>query len=216
MLTSDKNFYERVRGLATADEIDLRLLRPRKLTKFEGIPDLLEQRSFCINEESFDFTPLQSNKFISLTSLAEEINILPEFTDWKNFVPMEPPLVLEGKIVTGFQRGSKQLGVPTANVKMTPENKEKTASLVPGVYAAKARLKLETDREARDYLCAMSIGWNPVYDNVEKTIEAFLIHDFGDEDFYGIKLSLEVQSFIRAEALFSDFDSLIQAIQCDI
>lgn len=62
----------------------------------------------------------------------------------------------------------------------------------------------------------MSIGWNPSYDNAEKTIEAFLIHDFEDVDFYGAQLKLEVKSFIRAEALFADFDSLIQAIQCDI
>ena len=62
----------------------------------------------------------------------------------------------------------------------------------------------------------MSIGWNPVYNNAEKTIEAFLIHDFGDLEFYGGHLALEVKNFIRAEALFSSFDSLILAIQCDI
>ena len=62
----------------------------------------------------------------------------------------------------------------------------------------------------------MSIGWNPVYDNAEKTIEAFLVHDFGGEEFYGSHLSLSVKSFIRAESLFADFDTLIQAIQCDI
>ena len=93
---------------------------------------------------------------------------------------------------------------------MTEVNKQKTAELVPGVYAAKAVL------EGREYLCAMSIGWNPVYDNDEKTIEAFLVHDFEGQEFYGSQLSLTVNSFIRAEALFSDFDTLIQAIQCDI
>jgi len=62
----------------------------------------------------------------------------------------------------------------------------------------------------------MSIGWNPVYDNAEKTIEAFLIHDFAGSEFYGAHLSLTVTSFIRAESLFADFDTLIQAIQCDI
>lgn len=130
---------------------------------------------------------------------------------------MEPPLLLEGTVVKGFGRGSKQLGVPTANVEMTEENRRKTSVLVPGVYAAKARLRLEDDESSEtEYLCAMSIGWNPVYDNAEKTIEAFLVHDFKDQEFYGAHLSLSVVSFIRAEALFSDFDSLIQAIQCDI
>ena len=61
----------------------------------------------------------------------------------------------------------------------------------------------------------MSIGWNPVFDNNEKTVEAYLIHDF-EEDFYGEQLKIEIESFLRAEALFDDFDFLIQAIQCDI
>lgn len=61
-------------------------------------------------------------------------------------------------------------------------------------------------------MCAMSIGYNPVFDNSEKTIEAYLIHNFGETEFYGAHLSLEVHSFLRAEALFDDFDSLILAI----
>ncbi len=68
---------------------------------------------------------------------------------------------------------------------MTEENKAKTADLVPGVYAAKALLQLEGQPEPQEYQCAISIGWNPVYDNAEKTIEAFLIHDFGGQEFYG-------------------------------
>eukprot|EP00353_Schmidingerella_taraikaensis_P006718 CAMPEP_0185593756 /NCGR_PEP_ID=MMETSP0434-20130131/72531_1 /TAXON_ID=626734 ORGANISM="Favella taraikaensis, Strain Fe Narragansett Bay" /NCGR_SAMPLE_ID=MMETSP0434 /ASSEMBLY_ACC=CAM_ASM_000379 /LENGTH=186 /DNA_ID=CAMNT_0028220585 /DNA_START=541 /DNA_END=1099 /DNA_ORIENTATION=+ len=185
------------------------MVRPRKLAAYEGVPDLLDQRTFSIEGVSFDFTPAPSNKFINLASLQAEISTLPEFADWKLHVPIEPALVLEGTVVKGFGRGSKQLGVPTANVEMTEENKNKTVGLVPGVYAAKAYLQLENEAEPREYLCAMSIGWNPVYDNAEKTIEAFLVHDFEDREFYGSHLTLEVGSFIRAEALFADFDTLI-------
>ena len=141
--------------------------------------------------------------------------MLPEFTDWHEHVSLEPPIVLQGTVVKGFGRGSKQLGVPTANVEMTSENKHKTAGLLPGVYAAIAHLSLDAE-QTQQHLCAMSIGWNPVYDNDEKTIEAYLLHDFGGLEFYGRHLSLTVTSFIRAEALFADFDTLIQAIQCDI
>lgn len=111
--------------------------------------------------------------------------------------------------MSGFGRGSRTLGVPTANLEMTDENKSKTEELVPGVYAAIATLRGET------YKCAMSIGWNPVFDNAEKTIEAYIINEF-PENFYGDHLALDVRGFLRAEALFGDFDSLIQAIQCDI
>ena len=94
--------------------------------------------------------------------------------DWDIQVALEPPVILTGSIVRGFKRGSKDLGCPTANLKMTPENIAKTANMVPGVYAARAFLE---DRQ-EEYMCAMSIGWNPVYENAEKTIEAFLVHDF--------------------------------------
>ncbi len=60
---------------------------------------------------------------------------------------------------------------------MTDRNKELTAGLIPGVYAAKTVL-VRDGHPQTEYLTAMSIGWNPVYDNAEKTIEAFLIHDF--------------------------------------
>ena len=157
------------------------------------------------------FTPLPSNKFISLASLQAEVSVVPEYAQWDTHVTLPSPIVLEGTVVRGFKRGSKELGCPTANVEITPENKEKIEFMVPGVYAAKAILELENEQEGgqREYLCAMSIGWNPVYDNAEKTIEAFLIHDFTGQEFYGSRLRLEVHSFIRAEALFSDFDSLI-------
>ena len=61
----------------------------------------------------------------------------------------------------------------------------------------------------------MSIGWNPVYDNTAKTMEAHLIGSFS-EDFYGERLSVELRKYIRPEALYSDFDSLIIAISSDI
>jgi len=86
--------------------------------------------------------------------------------------------------------------------------------LVSGVYVAWASFPatnkpfLTVDKK---YKCALSIGWNPVFDNNEKTVEAYIIYDF-EEDFYGEELKIELQSFLRAEALFDDFDFLIQAI----
>ncbi|GJZ11350.1 bifunctional riboflavin kinase/FMN phosphatase [Tanacetum coccineum] len=46
---------------------------------------------------------------------------------------------------------------------------------------------------------AMSIGWNPFFNNTEKTIEPWLLHKF-DEDFYGEELHLVVVvGYIRPE-----------------
>ena len=61
-------------------------------------------------------------------------------------------------------------------------------------------------------MAAISIGFNPVFDNAEKTIEVYIIHEFGDQEFYGEKLEIDIIEFVRAEALYSDFDSLIIAI----
>jgi FAD synthase len=107
--------------------------------------------------------------------------------------------------VEGFKRGSKQLGVPTANIEMTEENVTKAKALVPGVYTAKGTLN------GKQYACALSVGWNPTYDNPTKTVEVYILHQF-EEDFYGDHLTVVLSHFIRAEALFSGFDELILAI----
>lgn len=134
---------------------------------------------------------------------------MPEHTSWINCSSACPQLTLRGEVVRGFGRGSADLGCPTANLDMTLENKSATAELVPGIYKSKARLHGVT------YPSAVSIGWNPTYEVPEKVIEAAILHKF-DAPFYGELLELELESFIRAEALFSDFDSLILAIQCDL
>ena len=43
---------------------------------------------------------------------------LPPFEDWicGELVPVEPPWTLKGTVVKGFGRGSKELGIPTANL----------------------------------------------------------------------------------------------------
>ena len=45
-------------------------------------------------------------------------------------------IIIQGKIVRGFKRGSKQLGCPTANIEMTEINKDITKNFIPGVYTA--------------------------------------------------------------------------------
>ncbi len=98
---------------------------------------------------------------------------------------------------------------------MTDKNKEISRNLVPGIYSAIAHFVdplMPFLYSSTKYSCALSIGWNPVYENSEKTVEVFLIHSFDDKDFYGENLIVELKSFIRAEALFSTFNDLILAI----
>ena len=71
---------------------------------------------------------------------------------------------------------------------MTDVNKLKTKDLVPGVYSAFGRFinsTLDFLKADDKYLCALSIGWNPVYNDTEKTIEVYIMHDFKSHDFHG-------------------------------
>eukprot|EP00270_Netrium_digitus_P011822 TRINITY_DN3782_c0_g2_i1.p1 TRINITY_DN3782_c0_g2~~TRINITY_DN3782_c0_g2_i1.p1 ORF type:complete len:145 (+),score=36.42 TRINITY_DN3782_c0_g2_i1:39-437(+) len=60
----------------------------------------------------------------------------------------------------------------------------------------------------------MSVGWNPFFDNDQKTVEPWLLHDFG-EDFYGEELRLVVVGYIRPEADFPALDALVERIHED-
>lgn len=53
----------------------------------------------------------------SLLDFKPELYNLPQFDDLiHGVVPLEPVWKLKGKVVKGFGRGSKELGIPTANL----------------------------------------------------------------------------------------------------
>eukprot|EP00124_Ichthyophonus_hoferi_P001000 Ihof_evm12s44 gene=Ihof_evmTU12s44 len=120
------------------------------------------------------------------------------------------PLYLRGEIVKGFGRGSRELGIPTANfsdlvVQAIPDH------LVKGVYFGWATL----DGEGPIYKIVVSIGWNPFYHNVKKAAETHILHDFGC-DLYGRELRILCLGWIRNECSFPNLEKLIEAIQNDI
>lgn len=117
---------------------------------------------------------------------------------------------LEGIIVHGFQRGSKSLGVPTANVEMTEVNLAILKDTVPGIYMAYCKHRDTV------YKAAVSVGWNPCYDNAVKTLEAYLITKEDLPDFYGELVSVQLCRYIRPEGLYDTFDGLLIAISQDI
>lgn len=99
---------------------------------------------------------------------------------------------------------------------MSETNKLITKDLIPGVYTALGQFIREDSQSVKLYKCALSIGWNPVYDNKEKTIEVYLIDYDSQQDFYGEELKITLKSYLRPEALFSTFNDLILAISCDV
>ncbi|XP_008195627.2 riboflavin kinase [Tribolium castaneum] len=119
------------------------------------------------------------------------------------------PHFAQGKVVKGFGRGSKELGIPTANfdedvVGNLPEEIE------PGVYFGFAQIE-----NGPIYKMVMSVGWNPFYKNTKKSMETYIIHKF-DEDFYGKILKVVMLGYLRSEKDFKSVEDLIQAINNDV
>lgn len=133
---------------------------------------------------------------------------LPPFEDWvEGTLPIDP-WCIGGPVIKGFGRGSKVLGIPTANLS-TEGYSDLLMEHPAGVYFGWAGLS------ARGvYKMVMSIGWNPYFNNKEKTIEPWLLHDF-NEDFYGEELRLVIVGYIRPEANFPSLESLVAKIHED-
>lgn len=149
-----------------------------------------------------------------------------ELAFWKDTIAIEK-IELQGRVVNGYKRGSKELGVPTANLEMCNDNIANIESLLPGVYCGTVQfLSAESNQDElidrfgqgfleKKYRTALSIGWNPSYDNSQRTIESYILEEF-DNDFYGEELKIEITNYIRAESSYSSLDHLIMAIHNDI
>ncbi|EDV28933.1 Riboflavin kinase [Trichoplax sp. H2] len=119
------------------------------------------------------------------------------------------PAYVKGTVVKGFGRGSKELGIPTANFS---ENvmESLAGDTGNGIYFGLAAVD-----DSPVHKMVMSIGWNPYYKNTKKTMEVHVIHDF-ENDFYGSELRVIVLGHIRPEKDFSSLDQLIAEIHNDI
>lgn len=126
------------------------------------------------------------------------------------------PLFRTGKVCRGFGRGSKELGIPTANfdyqvIDSLPDQ------LDCGIYYGFAKVSgfPACSDNAAVHKAVLSIGWNPYYKNDKKSVETHVLHDFGG-DFYGRQLRLVVLGRIRPERDFLSLDELIAEIRNDI
>lgn len=109
---------------------------------------------------------------------------------------------VDGTIIHGHNRGTA-LGIHTANLKTENE-------LIPsdGVYATLFTVK------GRDYKSVTNIGYNPTFDNSERSIETH-IFDF-DQDIYDEKVRLYFIKRLRGEIRFATPAALVKQIQKDI
>lgn len=124
-------------------------------------------------------------------------------------IPLDPVWRLRGTVVRGFGRGSKELGIPTANLPPASLHGQ-LADAVTGIYYGWASV----GASPAVYPTAISVGYNPFYKNKEKTVEPWLLHEF-EADFYDEELRLAVVGYIRPEADFTTLEDLVARIHRD-
>ncbi|MFE3600062.1 bifunctional riboflavin kinase/FAD synthetase [Streptomyces sp. NPDC059096] len=114
------------------------------------------------------------------------------------------PHRVEGVVVRGAQRG-RELGFPTANVETLPH----TAIPADGVYAG----WLTADGERMP--AAISVGTNPQFEGVERSVEAYAIDRVG-LDLYGLHVEVDFLSYVRGMQKFESIEALLDAMGDDV
>ncbi|KAF2151905.1 riboflavin kinase [Myriangium duriaei CBS 260.36] len=153
------------------------------------------------------------------------------------------PIRLDGEVISGFGRGSKELGIPTANIPIeglavgghdevesgvyygyaslshyTPARRQGASHHLPGTDTTtngSGPEEEETERTAGVFPMVMSIGWNPYYKNTKRSVEVHILHSFA-RDFYGAKMKVLILGFIRPEYDYTSLESLVEDIKTDI
>jgi len=128
------------------------------------------------------------------------------------------PYRLRGKVVSGFGRGSKLLGCPTANLEPCAFA-AKLAGVPRGVYMGFAQVGAPGPSNPV-YKTVLSLGTNPTFAEADgagsgETVESYIMHEFG-EDFYGQQISLVILAYLRPMDKYEGLDKLIRAIERDV
>lgn len=110
---------------------------------------------------------------------------------------------VQGKVVTGRNRGGRLLGFPTANLHLTDELFPRT-----GVYA------VWVEHGERVLPAVANIGFNPTFGNGVLSVEVHIL-DF-NENLYGLEMRVHFVQRLRSEQKFPDVQALVARIQEDI
>lgn len=126
---------------------------------------------------------------------------------------LKDPVFVKGKVHRGMGRGSRDLGTPTANLPGT------LVDGVPGVerdgvYVGFGRVPTFGDTVVK---MVANLGRNVTYDDIaNRVLEAYLMSDVFDREFYGEEMRLCIVGFVRPEWKFSSIDQLIEHINNDV
>jgi riboflavin kinase/FMN adenylyltransferase len=120
------------------------------------------------------------------------------------------PHRVEGIVVRGHQRG-RALGFPTANL----ESPEHTAIPADGVYAGWLYTLDLDGNETERWPAAISVGTNPTFDGVDRTVEAYAL-DRDDLDLYGTHAAIDFTARLRGTVRFDSVEALVDQMHEDV
>ena len=171
--------------------------------KRQGTPDKLEKLGDELDYKVFNIDQLNfNNKRVSSSLLRQAISegdmdLSTQYLG-RNYS-------ISGNVIKGKGIGNTILGYPTANLDMSS-----VETIIPanGIYATKVKL------DGREFIGATSIGYNPTFNNKEKSIESFII-DF-NENLYGKDIEINFVKWIRAEESFDNTVELQKQMTDDI
>jgi len=117
---------------------------------------------------------------------------------------------LRGTVVHGQRRG-RELGFPTANLDAA------SAGVVPpdGVYAGWVVRAVPGTQSAEFLPAAISVGTNPQFNGVERTVEAHVLGR-SDLNLYGERIAVTFVSRIRPMLSFDSLDELLTQMDDDL
>jgi len=228
-------------GKATREEVELYLEMTSELDGTSAVQNIEQDKEEDDEEEDINVNKIEPD----LDDMDIEDTENSEVNDDFPWEAINPILRLRGPVATGYGRGGKKLGVPTANL---PASLFQSAleEVQTGVYFGWALI--EGDKQGRNgpIKAVVNVGYSPTFEgkeNKEKIAEAHLItksspmveideasisdnvfeqdeeSDIIDEiegDFYGETMRLQLIGFLRPEQKFDSFPDLISQIHRDI
>ncbi|ACO69627.1 predicted protein [Micromonas commoda] len=127
---------------------------------------------------------------------------------------MRDAVEMRAKVVSGFGRGSKQMGTPTANMDPTVLAPQ-LERMRRGVYFGFARLPDDPDNDSWSK-CVINVGQRPTFaDGDGVTIEVHVMRLMG-RDFYGETMECVALGYLRPEMRFKGLRELVGRIMTDI
>jgi len=169
--------------------------------KREGNVELLKILGEKLGFKVHVIEPVMINGQIVSSSLVRELITAGQEDKVKDFLSRYYQVA--GKVIPGHGRGSRLLGIPTANLSLINEVFPK-----PGVYA------VEVIYQKNRYQGVANIGFNPTFGNNTLSVETHIL-DF-NENIYDKTIKLNFIKRLRDEKKFKNVQDLATQIKKDI